>query len=200
MPEDNIANTDHYLASASGRFGKPPLSAATEVERVLNLAAKTMPPNGLVIHFHGGLNSQKYSVPNIVAPLTGIYSKADAYPLFFVWQSGLGEALLNNKHELINDPAFRELVKKVSEWALKKVSITGAFSFRGAGGQQIEDMDSFRKEFDRWFDQSPQAPAQPPAETTSVDVAPGSTTKSRAGEPDEEELADFRAGRKMLVT
>lgn len=52
-------------------------------------------------------------------------------PLFFVWESGFSEAILNNKDELLQDPAFRELVKKVSEWVLSKTTLSGVFGFRG---------------------------------------------------------------------
>lgn len=189
MPE-TTPNPNNYLVSANGRLGDPPLSALTEVDRVLDLAAAEAPPNGLVIHFHGGLVSKDYALTNIAGPLAKIYGDAGAYPLFFIWESGFGEAIWNNKGDLLDDPAFRELVKKVSEWALKKISITGAFGFRGAGGQQIEDMAAFRKEFDDWFDQMPgAAPSVPPTETTAIDTAPGSKTKSRAATPDEDELA-----------
>jgi len=188
MP-DTTANPDHYLISANGKLGASPLSAVTEVERVMNLAATAAPSNGLVIHFHGGLVSKDYALPNIAGPLTEVYETAGAYPLFFIWESGFGEAIWNNKGDLVSDPAFRELVKKVSEWALKKISIRGAFGFRGAGGQQIEDIDAFRKEFDKWFDQSTAAQTLPPTETTDVDVSPGATTKARAATPDEDELA-----------
>lgn len=189
MPETN-PRPDHYLISANGRLGNSPLSAVTEVERILTLAVARDPTNGLVIHFHGGLVSKSYALPNIAGPLTEVYQKAGAYPLFFIWESGFGETIWNNKNDLVNDPAFRELVKKVSEWALKKISITGTFGFKSTGGQQIEDIDAFRKEFDNWFNQTPgTAPTLPPTETTGINVSPGAATKARAATPDEDELA-----------
>lgn len=39
----------------------------------------------------------------------------NTYLLFFVWESGFKEAILNSKDDLLSDPAFRGLVKKVSE-------------------------------------------------------------------------------------
>lgn len=185
----NSPNPNHYLISANGKLGAPPLSAVTEVERVMNLASAAAPSNGLVIHFHGGLVSKDYALPNIVGPLTEVYQAAEAYPIFFIWESGFREAIWNNKADLVDDPAFRELVKKVSEWTLKKISFTGAFSFKGEGGQQIENIDLFREEFDKWFNQSPTAPAVPPTETTGIEVSPGATSKSKAATPDEDELA-----------
>lgn len=186
---NSTPNPDHYLISANGKLGASPLSEVTEVERVMNLAATVAPATGLVFHFHGGLVSKDYALPNIAGPLTEVYQAAGAYPLFFIWESGFGEAIWNNKGDLVNDPAFRELVKKVSEWALKKISITGACGFRGAGGQQIEDIDAFRKEYDKWFDQAPAGPTVPPTETTGIDMSPVATIKARAATPDEDELA-----------
>ncbi len=182
MPEQNLApNPDHYLVSANGRLGESPQSKVTEVARILALAIEQAPENGLVIHFHGGLVSRDYALEHITAPLTDRYAQAKAYPLFVVWESGIKEAILNNKKDVLQDPAFRELVKKVSEWVLKKVSITGGVSFKGAGGQAIADEDQFRQEYDRWF---AGARNVPPAEDSDVAGDAGAKTRAAAGEPD----------------
>ena len=187
MPEQDLApNPDNYLVSANGRLGNAPQSAVTEVARILDLAAQKAPNNGLVIHFHGGLVDREYALKNIAATLTSVYGKADAYPLFFIWESGFKETIWNNKGDLVQDPAFRELVKKVSEWVLKKVSITGTFGFKGATGQQIEDIDEFRKDFDQWFDNQR---TQPPSETTGVQATPATAGQAKASEADLDELA-----------
>lgn len=154
-------NPDYYLVSASGRFGESPLSSSSEVNRILDKALLQNLPNGFVLHFHGGLVSRSYALENIVGPLTKTYLDAKAYPLFFVWESGFVEALVNNKGELAQDPAFRELVKKVSEWVLKKVSLNDAISFKGAAGQDIDDVYKFRREYDEWFDGKDPAPPVP---------------------------------------
>src|SRR5437868_2854307 len=141
MPEQpEQPSPDHYLVSANGRLGEPPQSAVAEVERIFEVATGQAPEKGLVIHFHGGLVDRKYALEEIAVPLTKTYGDAGAFPLFFVWESGFKEAILNNKRDLLQDPAFRELVKKVSEWTLKKVSLTGAIGFRGGDGMVIEDI------------------------------------------------------------
>jgi hypothetical protein len=188
MPEQQLQpNPDNYLVSANGRLGNPPQSAVGEVARILALAAQKAPENGLVLHFHGGLVDRKYALNNIAAPLTAVYGSANAYPLFFIWESGFKEAIWNNKGDLVKDPAFRELVKKVSEWVLKKVSVTGAFGFKGAGGQQISDTDKFREEFDRWFANQR---SEPPSETTNVNLTPATATRAKANVDDLDELAE----------
>lgn len=161
------ANADHFLVSANGRLGDSPRSAITEVARILEGAQASDPGGGLVIHFHGGLNSRPYALGNVVPPLTAKYQEANAYPLFFVWESSVVESLLNNKDELSRDPAFRELVKKVSEWVLKKVSLTGGISFKGAEGQDIDDIYRLRQEFDQWFDGKTPKPPVPDRQVPS---------------------------------
>lgn len=188
MPEQLLQpNPNNYLVSANGRLGSPPQSAVGEVARILALASQAVPENGLVLHFHGGLVDREYALNNIAAPLTDVYASANAYPLFFIWESGFKEAIWNNKGDLLKDPAFRELVKKVSEWVLKKVSLTGAFGFKGAGGQHISDTDKFREEFDQWFANQR---SEPPSETTDINVTPATATRARASVVDQDELAD----------
>lgn len=187
MPENQQQpNPNYYLVSANGRLGDPPQSAVSEVARILSLAAQAEPENGLVLHFHGGLVDREYALNNIAAPLTEVYASAKAYPLFFIWESGFKEAIWNNKGDLLKDPAFRELVKKVSEWVLKKVSLTGGFGFKGAGGQHISDTDKFREEFDHWFANQR---GEPPSETTDVNVTPATATQAKAKVADLDELA-----------
>ena len=102
-----------------GRFGPQTLSQAGDVPRILECAFPAK--NGLVIHFHGGLVPRESGL-GIAAQLRGVYEEAQPYPVFLVWESGLVEALRNDKEALLRDPAFREWVKKVSEWVLKRLS------------------------------------------------------------------------------
>lgn len=181
-----IANPDHYLVSANGLLGKPPQSSIDTVKNNLSKAIAAAPENGLVIHFHGGLNARQYALDNIVLPLSNTYLDAGGYPLFFVWESGFFEAIFNNKDDLLRDPAFRELVKKVSEWVLSKTSIGGVFGFRGADGVPVQDIDRFRKAYDQWFAED-QRQTSPPGENSNDLVA--SEAKTRAGKLDEDQLA-----------
>jgi hypothetical protein len=185
-----LPNPDRYLVSANGKLGDPPQSAISEVGRILDLAAASPHAKRLVIHFRGGLVDREYALSNIVMPLTDTYSAAGAFPLFFVWESGFKETILNNKSDLLRDPAFRELVKKVSESVLKKVSIRGAFGFRGGDGTTIEDIDKFRDQYDEWF---ADRRSEPPSDQTDVDMSNDAVT--RASEKDEVALAqEIRRG------
>jgi len=187
MPvQSAIANPDHYLVSANGLLGQPSRSPIEAVSKILSQAAAEKPENGLVIHFHGGLNARQYALDNIVFPLTKTYADAGSYPLFFVWESGFTEAILNNKDDLLRDPAFRELVKKVSEWVLSKTAIGGIFRFKGADGIQVEDIDRFREDYEQWFAGADKQ-TSPPGESSSDLIAWEARTK--AGTLHEDQLA-----------
>lgn len=178
------AHPDYYLVSASGRLGSPPQTAPSEVGRILNKAAAAQPKHGLVIHMHGGLNGREYVLSDIVPRMSNFYLSAETYPLFFVWRSGVTDSLILNKNELLADPAFRELVKKVSEWTLKKEAL-GLFTFKGLAGGKINDVHHFRREFDRFFDEEREAP---PAGLDSVQ-ADASQGKVKSRVPDNGKLA-----------
>lgn len=171
---------DHVLHSRNGKFGHN-TSQVADVVRILGSDQAAASAQGLVIHFHGGLNSQKDAL-GIASDLAPKYEKAGAYPLFFVWESGLIESIKNNLQDILADPAFRELVKKASEWALKKLG--GQVGLKGGSGQTINE-DQLRKEFDIWFNG---ASTEPPV-TNEGKVLPTPTMKGAAG-LNEVDLAD----------
>jgi len=171
---------DHVLHSRNGKFGDN-TSQLTDVARILGSDQAAASANGLVIHFHGGLNNQDKGLA-IAGNLAPKYLEAGAYPLFFVWESGLIESIKNNLTDILADPAFREFVKKVSEWALKKLG--GQVGLKGGPGQTINE-NQLRNEFDIWFSG---ASTEPPV-TNEGKVLPSPTMKGAAG-LNEDDLAD----------
>ena len=171
---------DNVLHSRNGKF-EHDTSQVSDVARILGNAQVAAPANGLVIHFHGGLVSQK-SARGIAANLAPKYAEAESYPLFFVWEAGLIESLKNNFSDILDDPAFRELVKKVSEWALKKLG--GQVGLKGSQGQMINETQ-LRKDFDLWFN----GDSKEPPVTNEGKVASMPVMKSAAG-LNEDDLAD----------
>ncbi|MFJ3448590.1 hypothetical protein ACIPM0_10250 [Pseudomonas sichuanensis] len=174
-----VPDKAHYLISANGLLGTAPLSEPGQVQIILQEALKQAPKHGLVLHFHGGLVSRDYALSNIVAPLTSVYQASKAYPLFFVWESGFKEAIWNNKADLLQDPALRELIKKVSEWVLKKFSADGKTGFPGG-------LDAFRQAYDQWFNGNNQAP---PVDQSSVQPDVTGSPATKAALPSEGNLA-----------
>ena len=163
---------DNVLHSRNGKFDDGTTSHPSDVARILDEAIKSAPTKGLVIHFHGGLNNET-SGRNIANDLYQPYHDAGAYPLFFVWESGLVESLINNPKDILADPAFRELVKKVAEWVAKKLG--GQVGTKGSSGQAINEVQ-LRRDFDLWFNGEA---AEPPI-TNEGKVATTFTTKGVA--------------------
>lgn len=177
---------DHVLVSAGGAFTQDTTSQPADVERILKLAADASPRSGLVVHFHGGLVDEKAGL-KVAESLAPQYLDADAYPLFLVWQSGLLESLINNKQDLLRDPAFRELVKKVSEWVLKRIG--GVVTLKGSGGAPV-NVKRLRSEYDAWFDQQRGAPPVADDEVNGKMV----TTKGAQNESEDALAAAIAAG------
>jgi hypothetical protein len=89
------------------------------VEHIVD-AALSHGGNGLVLHFHGGL--VKYSKGKSIAEkLCDEYLAAGAYPVFFVWESGLIETIINNLDQIGRESFFRLLWKRLANIALRKM-------------------------------------------------------------------------------
>jgi hypothetical protein len=171
---------DHVVHLENGRFAAG--SSRDELNRILSRALDANSSGGLVLHFHGGLVDET-SARGIADRLAPIYATSGgAYPLFFVWESGVWETIWNNLGEIRRENFFQELVKKVGEWVLKK--LPSDIAVRGAGGGLIDEK-KLRHEFDAWFSEtSPKLP-DPVADT---DAAP--TGRSKGTAPDEKRLAE----------
>jgi hypothetical protein len=169
---------DHIVHSRAGRLGAEGVSTLADLQRILKQAADAAHPAGLAIHFHGGL-VKKQSAAEIAGRLAPAYAEAGAYPLFYIWESGLIETLRNNLADIARDSVFQELVKKAAEWVLKQMG--SDVVTRGSGA--AVNADKLREEFDEWF-------AGTAAEPPVTLGAPRSTGyKTRAAVPDEDDLA-----------
>lgn len=169
---------DHVVHSRAGKLGAEGVSTLADLQRILLAASAANDPAGLAIHFHGGL-VKKSSAQEIATRLAPAYAAAGAYPLFYIWESGLIETLRNNLGDIAKDSVFQELVKKATEWVLKQMG--SDVVTRGSGA--AVNTDKLREEFDDWF-------AGTAAEPPVTLGAPRSTSyKTRAAVPDEDDLA-----------
>jgi len=139
--------TNHIIHLANGQLDGEKNSSRDDVSRIVGVMIDAAPQKGLTIHFHGGLVSEK-SGRDIAARLQPVYEKGGAWPLFFVWESGLIEAVGNNLRDIGQEKIFREFVKKVAEWALKK--LPAGIGFKGASGVAVDEI-KLREQFDAWF-------------------------------------------------
>ncbi len=162
----------HIIHLANGQLDEGNTSSRDDVTRMIEEMIDAAPQNGLAIHFHGGLVSEK-SGREIAARLQPVYEKGGTWPLFFVWESGLLEAVGNNLRDIGQEKLFREFVKKAAEWALKK--LPSGVGFKGASGVAVDEI-KLREQFDAWFRGERETPPEALEIQPGVDDAAISTT------------------------
>ncbi|RLA49166.1 MAG: hypothetical protein DRR42_15880 [Gammaproteobacteria bacterium] len=111
---------DHVIHLKNGR-----LAPSTPRAKITQMAEQAVASGHLVIHFHGGLVSHDAGI-EIVERLLPRYSGAGAYPLFFVWESGLIETISNNFKEIAQERLFRILWKRIAAIVKRKFSQTNS--------------------------------------------------------------------------
>lgn len=171
---------DHVIHLENGRFAAG--SSRDELSRILKRALDANPGNGLVLHFHGGLVDED-AARGIADRLAPIYADVDgAYPLFFVWESGVWETIWNNLGEIRKERFFQELVKKAGEWVLKQ--LPGDVAVRGGGGGMVDER-KLRQDLDAWFSGTTEELPEP-----LRDDGTATTGRTRGTVPDERRLAE----------
>jgi hypothetical protein len=137
----------HAIHLENGHFSDQTETHAGDIDRMLDACFASPPTAGLAIHFHGGLVSLK-SGKGIAHDLGAKYQEAGAYPVFFVWESGPVETIVNNWGDIAREPVFRELVRKGVEFALGKLG-----DAIGAKGTAPAPVDPARvaADLDAWY-------------------------------------------------
>jgi len=114
-----------------------------------------------VLHFHGGLVSEETGL-KAAQGLLPTYQQAGAYPIFFIWRSGLIEILQGNLREIADERAFQTLSQWVLKFAVGK--LREAVGAKGAALSTPSDRDVFM-EMDKARDGGePYADVEPPPE------------------------------------
>jgi hypothetical protein len=101
--------------------------ATTSAEDIDSIVASIRDQQKLVVHFHGGLVADEVGL-RVAERLQPIYEAAGAYPVFFVWSSGLLEVLSGNLPEIFGESVFQSIRKWVTKFVLGKVSQSGALA------------------------------------------------------------------------
>ncbi|MBL8399089.1 MAG: hypothetical protein JNL84_13260 [Candidatus Accumulibacter sp.] len=123
-------NELHVIHSRAGRIGGRADTAPADVDKIVAALAAD-PRQHLVLHFHGGLVSYADGMAKAQRLLvdTPVYSPSateGGYPVFYVWESGAWETIRNNLTELADEPVFRQLLRKLMQYALERL-----------GGQEV---------------------------------------------------------------
>jgi hypothetical protein len=83
------------------------------------VAAQRASGRRLVVHFHGGLVDREHGIA-IAERLTPAYEQAGGYPLFVVWQSGLGDTLRSSLRAIAQENIFKRLLARLIQFTLAK--------------------------------------------------------------------------------
>ena len=108
---------DHFINLRNGRFDSSTRQQLKSAfDKFESNEAKT-----LVVHFHGGLVKEEKALA-LADRLLPIYRQINvAYPMFFVWESGLIETIRNNSADILNEDFFNKLLKRTLQFAAGKV-------------------------------------------------------------------------------
>ncbi len=113
-----MVTSRHKLVLSSGRFSgtsRGQLAAAFDAFR------ESPQKDRLVLHFHGGLVDEA-AAEEIAARLLPVYrDRGGGYPLFTIWQAGLGETLRNNWREIVAEDVFPRLVERITQFIWGKL-------------------------------------------------------------------------------
>jgi hypothetical protein len=74
----------------------------------------------VVLHFHGGLIGKRLGLKTAERMLDE-YKGAGAHPVFFVWESGPIETVVNNLDDIFREEIFDKLKSKITKWAIGKL-------------------------------------------------------------------------------
>lgn len=126
---------NHYVHLENGKFSGSSLS---DLQKAFSENKAAPAANGLVLHFHGGLVSSAAAI-EAAEKLLPAYQSAQAYPLFFVWETGSWETVRNNLSDLSNEPLFKVLLSRLVDYLQSKFGLsTSATSFASEGLAGLE--------------------------------------------------------------
>ncbi|MCK7495129.1 MAG: hypothetical protein MZW92_31575 [Comamonadaceae bacterium] len=83
-----------------------------------------------MIHFHGGLVSKEAGLGIaerllVDRPVYSPSAQEGGYPVFYVWESSAWETIRNNFTELADEPVFKQLLRKLVQYALERLRRSG---------------------------------------------------------------------------
>jgi pimeloyl-ACP methyl ester carboxylesterase len=138
---------EHVVHLEGGRLAADTPAAAVDqlVTRAIDHGG-----NGIVIHFHGGLVSYARGIAT-AETLHREYLAADAYPVFFVWESGVTETIVNNLGSVAKEAFFKLAWKRLTDIVLRKFGQTD--EQRAGGALPPVDDEAVQAAIDRALDE-----------------------------------------------
>ena len=139
----------------NGRFDS---TTRTQLDALFDAFRKDGTGN-LAVHFHGGLVKEAGAM-SMADRLLPVYRQDGvAYPVFFVWETGLLETLRNNVGDILQEGFFQKLLKRALAFVAGKVFQTPGekgISVTPAGGARVaEEIEHAKSGEPSWTDLDP---------------------------------------------
>ena len=128
----------HYINT-----GKHGVLDGTSQQDVDNLFVELANKKKIVLHFHGGLVSAASGMASAERLQRDCYEPSGAYPVFFIWQSGLLEIIKHNVTKISGEAMFQILLKWVLKFAAGKLG--EAIVGKSPAVQLPDDMEIHRE-------------------------------------------------------
>lgn len=113
-----MAINDHVIHMENGILHSD--SPRLKIDMMVSKALAHQATGPLIIHFHGGLVSFT-SAHALASRLLPIYQKAEGFPIFFLWESGLLETIKNNLFDVSKEEIFRIIWKRIRKTIERKL-------------------------------------------------------------------------------
>jgi hypothetical protein len=140
----------HYTDLEYGKFSR---TTAQDLTNAFINFDKSNQREHLCGFFHGGLTSRDEALKTAGCLIDG-YTKAGAYPFFFIWNSDLFHVLQENIQSYAKHPFFVTVVNHTVRIVARKISAAldkqGSLKIQQrAAPQTLEELASFAKRYDR---------------------------------------------------
>lgn len=102
-------NKHHFIHCQDGRITANTDTSLANLDQIIHQLGNNQNKH-LILYFHGGLVSKQTAIESArqLKPFM-----TDGYPVFFVWESGPLETIINNLEELPDEPVFTQLLLKI---------------------------------------------------------------------------------------
>ncbi|NQD92939.1 alpha/beta fold hydrolase [Pseudomonas sp. CrR25] len=124
-------------------------TTAGDLEQLFSTVTSSPTADHLVVHFHGGLVPRS-AAEKMAEGLLPVYREAGAYPVFFFWNSGALKVLANNLDEVIKEPVFWRLVRRLAQLLAGKLGESMATRGLTIETESIKDIPENPEDLLEW--------------------------------------------------
>lgn len=138
----------HAISLRNGKFSPDPADNTTSRQDLEGLFAHLahQPRQTLVLHFHGGL-TDFHSGLEVMHRLRPQYEATGAYPIFFLWQTGILDALEQALPGVFGEGIFKRLLEQILRGAVGKLG--GDEVGRGLSAAELPELVEVKAELKR---------------------------------------------------